>query len=404
MAITTATAITIPSLKLQHPSLQYSSLKLTAAIPIPIPIISTETVSISAETVALPSAAVQAVEDDVVARRKKRRKRRRGLVQILNLEGERDDQCQKTLFQCVDNNRFLSSVEEAELCICLKDQARLEAARTRIADTQETEPNSKQLANALRTRKESVDKISCRGRQSRERIIRNYRRLVVSIAISYQGKGLSLKDLVQEGSIGLIRGAERFDPRRGNKLSTYVYWWIKEAIMTSISNKSRIVRVPGSLRKKMKKIAEAKISLTKRLGRLPSCDEIAKELNVNVSTVLLGFMRSKTLVSLDIAVSDQGGMTLQEIMPGPEEMTPENMVKKQQLKQELDELIIERLDEREAFILRLMFGLNGETPQSCDEIGRSLKLTRERIRQINSIALSKLRHRTVIENLKVYIV
>ncbi|EEF44576.1 RNA polymerase sigma factor rpoD, putative [Ricinus communis] len=387
MAITTT--ITIPSLNFQHPSSSssyYSSCKFSASLAV-----SNEALSMAAatEAVALASAAVEAAKEAVtlvslsgesgnslVARRKKRRKRRKGFIECLKVEEERDDQCEGALFQPV-NNGYLSSIEEAEFCLCLKDHARVEAARRRIAETQEHEPTSKQLAEALRMRKKNVDKILCKGRQSRERITGNYRRLVLSIANRYRGKGLSLQDLIQEGSIGLLRGAERFDPKRGNKLSTYVYWWIKEAIITSISINSRIVRQPRSLWDRTTKIAEAKISLTERLGRLPSYREIAKELNVHVSTVRLVFSRSRSTVSLDQAVSDQGGMTLQEIIPGPEEMMPENMVKKQLLKKELEELI-QTLGKREAHTLRLIFGLNGQTPQSCDEIGRSLKLCRER--------------------------
>ncbi|KDP43578.1 hypothetical protein JCGZ_16865 [Jatropha curcas] len=379
-------------------------------------------IAAAAEAVALASAAVQAAREavqivsesgevndererngngDLVARRKNRRERAVG-SDFVAVEEEKNGQNETALFQS-SSNGYLSPIEETEFCLCLKDQARLEAARRRIAETQEHEPTLKQLAKALKMRRRSVGKIPCKGRESRRRITYYYKRLVVSIAKSYRGKGLSLQDLIQEGSIGLLRGAERFDPSRGNKLSTYVYWWIREAIITSISNKSRIVRLPGGMREKKKKIAEARIALEKRLGRLPSYDEIAQALNLHISTVRIGFESNRFPVSLDRAMSDQGGMTLQEILPGPDEMMPEYMVKRQLLKQELDKLL-QTLSEREAYVLRLTFGLNGQTPQSFEEIGGSLKLCRERVRQINSIALSKLRERSILENLEVYIV
>ncbi|CAK7330927.1 unnamed protein product [Dovyalis caffra] len=340
------------------------------------------------------------------ARRKRRRKRRKGFVQSSVVDdGERDvgHEYKRVMFESVKKG-YLSPKEEAEFSMCLKHEARIEAARRRIGEAQELDPTSMQLAKALQMEKTSLDKILCKGRESRERITHSYRRLVVSIATSYQDKGLSLQDLIQEGSIGLIRGAERFDPQRGYKLSTYVYWWIKEAILTAISNKSRMVRLPRRWWMLVAKIAEANNDLSNKLRRSASYDEIAKVLNMKVSTVRLGFERSRSPISLDQAVLGQNRMTLQEIIPGPDETIPENMVKKQLLKQELEYLFQIVLTEREAHILRLHFGINGQTPQSCEEIGRLVKLSRERIRQIISIALSKLRHKRIVELLKAYAV
>ncbi|KDO83322.1 hypothetical protein CISIN_1g046578mg [Citrus sinensis] len=246
-------------------------------------------------------------------------------------------------------------------------------------------------------------KILCKERESQERIIRSYRSLVVSIATGYQGKGLSLKDLIQEGSIGLLRGAKRFNPERGYKLSTYVYWWIKQAIIRAIANKSRTIRLPGSMAGMVAKIAEANNVLSRRLRRMPTDSEIAEMLNIHVSTVRLAIERTRHPISLDGAVTDRGCMTMQDIIPGPDETMPERMVQKQLMKQELKELL-QTLSEREADILRLHFGLDGQTPVSCKEIGRLLSLSRERIRQIRGIALTKLQQTNILNNLKVYMV
>ncbi|KAG6761057.1 hypothetical protein POTOM_034247 [Populus tomentosa] len=339
------------------------------------------------------------------ARRKRRRKRRKGLAQSLVVDdGERDvgHEYKRVILESVKRG-YLSPKEEAEFSMCLK------------------------LAKALRMEKNSVDNVLCKGRESREKIIRSYRRLVVSIATNYQDKGLSLQDLIQEGSIGLLRGAERFDPQRGYKLSTYVYWWIKEAILTAISNNTRMVRLPAyynvapfplthpilqayeylSSRRwwmLVAKIAGANNDLRNKLRRPPSYDEIAEVLNMKVSTVRLGFERGRSPISLDQAVLGQNNLTLQEIIPGPDETIPENMVKRELLKQELEKLFQTVLTEREAHILRLHFGLNGQTPQSCEEIGRLVKLSRERVRQIICTALSKLRHKEIVEPLKAYAV
>uniref|UniRef100_A0A6M2E779 RNA polymerase sigma-70 domain-containing protein n=1 Tax=Populus davidiana TaxID=266767 RepID=A0A6M2E779_9ROSI len=340
------------------------------------------------------------------ARRKRRRKRRKGLAQSLVVDdGERDvgHEYKRVILESVKRG-YLSPKEEAEISMCLKHEARIEAARRRIGEVQELDPTSKQLAKALRMEKNNVDNVLCKGRESREKIIRSYRRLVVSIATNYQDKGLSLQDLIQEGSIGLLRGAERFDPQRGYKLSTYVYWWIKEAILTAISNNTRMVRLPRRWWMLVAKIAGANNDLRNKLRRPPSYDEIAEVLNMKVSTVRLGFERGRSPISLDQAVLGQNSLTLQEIIPGPDETIPENMVKRELLKQELEKLFQTVLTEREAHILRLHFGLNGQTPQSCEEIGRLVKLSRERVRQIICTALSKLRHKEIVEPLKAYAV
>ncbi|KAF8398366.1 hypothetical protein HHK36_017293 [Tetracentron sinense] len=298
------------------------------------------------------------------------------------------------------NSVYLTHREEAEFSLCLKEGARLEAARRRI---REHEPTSSQWADAVGMKRGSLDKVLCNARESRERITVSYKRLVISIATSYQGKGLSLQDLIQEGSIGLLRGAERFDPNKGYKLSTYAYWWIRQAIIRAIANKSRIIRLPGSICERVAKIAEAKTVLSKRLGRLPTYDEIADVVGMDVSSVRLLSERSRPPISADLALTNEGCMTLQEIIPGPEETRPETMVNRQLMKQEVERLL-STLSEREAYILRLKFGFNGETPRSCEEIGRLLNLSRERVRQINCIALTKLRQISTRDNLKVYMV
>lgn len=151
------------------------------------------------------------------------------------------------------------------------------------------------------------------------------------------------------------------------------------------------------------KIAEANNVLIRRLRRLPTDGEIAELLNIHVSTVRLAIERTRHPISLDGAVTDSGCMTLQDIIPGPDETMPERMVQKQLMKKELKELL-QTLSEREADVLRLHFGLDGQTPVSCEEIGRLLSLSRERVRQIRGIALTKLQQINILNKLKVYTV
>ncbi|GMN53653.1 hypothetical protein TIFTF001_022781 [Ficus carica] len=339
---------------------------------------------------------------ELTMRRKKRRKRGKRL-ELLDVEEKRDVEDVMRFSIGTVNLGFLSPREEAECCLILKEGAKLEATRLRIRSGEDHEPSSKELAKAMGMGRRSIDKMLCNERESQERISRSYRRLVTSIATGYQGKGLSFQDLIQEGSIGLLRGAQKFDPRRGNKLSTYVYWWIRQAIIRAIENKSRTVRLPGNKCGIVAKVTEANNVLNRRLRRFPTYNEIAQEIDVHVSTVRLVSERIRPPISLDRAITERGHMTLQEIIPGPDETTPEMMVKKEMLKQEIEKLIKRELSDREAHVLRLRFGLNGDLPQSCEEIGRLLKLSRERIRQINGIALSKLQHTSIVNDLRFYI-
>ncbi|KAJ0037967.1 hypothetical protein Pint_23911 [Pistacia integerrima] len=373
MAITTICS-SPPTLKTLHPLLSPPpSSSSNVKFNVNLVSNSNEALSIIAsatEAMALASAAMHAAREAVALAR--------GVEEVETFEGETETKSNKKSW-------YLSRKEEAEFCL-----------------------NLKELAKATGKKRRQVDKILCKERESQERITRSYRRLVASIAAGYQGKGLSLQDLVQEGSIGLLRGAKRFDPERGNKLSTYVYWWIKQAMIRAIANKSRIIRLPLVLCReacvrRWLKIAEANSVLTRRLRRLPTHSEIAEMLDINVSTVRLAFERIRYPISLDRAVSDRGCMTLQDIMPGPDETMPEKMVEKQLMKQELDDLL-KTLTEREEQILRLYYGLNGDTPLSCEQIGKVLKLSRERVRQISGIALTKLQQTDNLNNLKVYIV
>ncbi|KAE9616264.1 hypothetical protein Lal_00017514 [Lupinus albus] len=333
-------------------------------------------------------------------RRKKRRKRRKGLECMEEKEEEiyRNSLPDRLLIRSRKSG-ILSSREEAELCLCLKVGAEIELAKIRISESKEHPAIPMRrlvIGNTI------LDKVLCNTRESRERIAREYRGLVASIASSYQGKGLSFQDLIQEGTIGLLKGAEKFDPDRGNKLSTYVYWWIKQAIIKAVAKKSRLVRLPGGKYEMIAKIAEANNVLSRRLKRVPSYNEIAEFINANVSTVKLVSERNRLPISLNKVVTDRGTMTLQDIIAGSDEMIPEKMVEREIMKEEVLKLL-KTLTKREEKIVRLYFGLNGETPLSFEEIGRVLKLSRERVRQINGIAMSKLQQPKNIDSLKFYV-
>ncbi|KAI3979633.1 hypothetical protein MKX01_013728 [Papaver californicum] len=333
--------------------------------------------------------------------RYRRRKRRKG-VNFFEVDA-RNEYLEKRRSSRSSSSNYLTAREEAEFSMDLKEGARLEAARNELWDTRKEEPTISEWAEAVGMRRSSLERAILRTSQSRNRITLSYRRLVISIATAYQGRGLTLQDLIQEGSIGLLRGAERFDPGKGFKLSTYVYWWIKQAIIRAIEQKSRTIRLSGSMCEMVAKIAKANTALTSKLGRWPTYEEIADTVGIDVSIIRLASQSNRTPISLDQTPSTlHGCVTLKEIIPGPEETRPETMVRRQQMKQNLHELLKTTLTEREEFVLYLHFGLNGDTPRSCDEIGRVLHLSRERVRQIRGFALAKLRDASATDNLRVY--
>ncbi|PHT60517.1 RNA polymerase sigma factor sigD, chloroplastic [Capsicum baccatum] len=337
---------------------------------------------------------------ELALRRKKRRKRRRCCYSEC-LDMDKGDKIFNS--KSVKTGFYLTHKEESEYSWYLKEEARIEILRKMVEKTSEIELNQNQLAKAAGMSTKKLDKLLVNGKESQKKIIQCYKGLVVSVAASYQGKGLSLQDLIQEGSIGLLHGAKKFNPKKGYKLSTYAYWWIRQAITRAVANKSRLIRLPGSISELFPKICNAKAELSIKLRRMPSFDEIAEALDLDVSTVRLVIERNRAPISIDQIVTSQGHMSLQDIISGQEDTTPEEIVKRQMMKQDLEKILHNVLCDREAKILKLHFGLNGDTPQSFEEIGRVLKLSRERIRQINCTALSKLRESSMLDSFKMYI-
>ncbi|XP_072976178.1 RNA polymerase sigma factor sigD, chloroplastic [Typha angustifolia] len=343
-------------------------------------------------------------ESAVLERRKQRRcRRRRKRRKNSGLSSDDEEDEDGNVFDLIEGRRssrtqrsgYLTARQEAEFSRYLKEEALLETASMQMEESAPS--NSGIPAASAWMKKTSRDKALLRARESKERIILSYKRLVVSIATAYQGKGLSIQDLIQEGCIGLIRGAQRFDHKKGYKLSTYVYWWIKQAIVKAIVNKSRIVRLPGNLCEGMNKVTEATATLRRRLRRSPTYEEIADFLEISVSSVRIICEKSRHPISIDQPVNGEGA-TLKDIIAGPDESRPEPIIARKLALQNLEKLL-KKLSPREEYIIRLRYGLNGESARSCDEIGRLLNLSRERIRQIHCTAIARLREeRSLIEN------
>jgi RNA polymerase primary sigma factor len=253
---------------------------------------------------------------------------------------------------------------------------------------------------ALLTPEQEIElaaKIKRGDKKARELMIKANLRLVVKIAHDYEGFGLPLLDLINEGNIGLMKAVERFDPAKGGKLSTYGSWWIKQSIKRALANQSKTIRLPVHLVDKIAKMRRLAMKLQEELGREPTDDELAAEMGMSASRV--SQMRTAAIrpASLDAPIGDDESNNFSEIVQDENAATPYKQLEDKTVTKMLQEMV-KTLDEREATILRYRFGLDGGSEKTLEEVGVKFGVTRERVRQIQNIALNKLRR--MIEKLE----
>ncbi len=281
------------------------------------------------------------------------------------------------------NKPILPIAEEGSLALYLKEIGKLQP----LSSEQEAE---------LAARIKKGDQVAL------DTLVKANLRFVVSVSRNYQNQGLSLCDLINEGNMGLVRAARRFDEKKNFRFISYAVWWIRQAILQALAEQSRIMRLPLNRAGAIHKISKTQIELEQRYNRMPDISEIAQELSIPESLVQETISISNNHVSLDAPVKDNDGSTLLDLIGNQQDGgSPDENIQIMSMHEEIRRML-DMLTDREREIIKLYFGIDNDAAYTLDEIGRRFNITRERVRQIKSKALSRLKNTPAVRSLRSY--
>lgn len=295
---------------------------------------------------------------------------------------------------------LLKPNEEVELARCVRYLVEMEDLQARLTQELGRTPSRAELAAAQGLTERQLEHKFHRSRVAKRKMIRSNLRLVVSIAKRYLNRGVPFLDLIQEGALGLNRATEKFDPDKGYKFSTYAYWWIRQGITRTIANDARTIRLPIHIVEKLNKLKKAHRDLRKELNRNPTEVELAQALEMPADQLRnLQQVRRKSL-SLNHRVGKGEDTELMDLLEDGDTQSPEAQMSETMLRQEIWDVLGDVLTEREKDIISLRYGLTSSKPCTLEEVGGLFNLSRERVRQIQSKAMRKLRRPQIAERLK----
>lgn len=299
-------------------------------------------------------------------------------------------------------SRLLTASEEHELSEGIQDLLKLETLHEQLVQRCGAEPTFAQWAAAAGVDQKTLRKRLNYGTICKDKMIKSNVRLVISIARNYQGAGMNLQDLVQEGCRGLVRGAEKFDAKKGFKFSTYAHWWIKQAVRKSLSDQSRTIRLPFHMVEATYRVKEAKKQLYSENGRHPDDEEVAEAAGLSMKRLSAVMLTPKTPRSLDQKIGLNQNLKPSEVIADPEAETSEDLLIKQFMRQDLEK-VLNTLKPREKQVIQWRFGLPDGRMKTLQEIGELMGVSRERIRQIESSAFRKLKNKRRTKHLQQYL-